>query len=217
MQPTTQTLLALATTLLLAVFIPSLLFPTRILTTYRRKRYQYEVTFGLYMMTPTEKFVLSTSSRLPSALSPARTSNPRLTAQDSFLFLTTSLIIVASLLYLPSHISTICNRAFYYYSGSATGYFASHPLSATYEAVAAVARSRPHGSVLGAEGAVVAEKLARAGREMVGNVVAVELGAGVGAFGGGERGRAEVDDVAEARRTQGEGMRMDAVVDEVAT
>jgi len=27
----------------------------------QRKRYQYEVTFSLYMLTPTEKFVLSTS------------------------------------------------------------------------------------------------------------------------------------------------------------
>ena len=30
-----------------------------------RKRYQYEVTMGLYIMTPTERFIFSTSQQLP--------------------------------------------------------------------------------------------------------------------------------------------------------
>lgn len=33
------------------------------------KRYQYEVTMGLHMMTPTERFIVSTSRQLPAAKS----------------------------------------------------------------------------------------------------------------------------------------------------
>lgn len=43
----------------LVLLSPIILHPTRTLQTLRRKRYQYEVTFGLYMMTPTEKFIFS--------------------------------------------------------------------------------------------------------------------------------------------------------------
>ncbi|KAF1990098.1 hypothetical protein K402DRAFT_390407 [Aulographum hederae CBS 113979] len=59
-----------------------------------RKHYQYEVTFSLYMLTPTEKFIF-----------------------NSFLFLFLSLIIIASSLYLPEHLSKLASRAFYYYAG----------------------------------------------------------------------------------------------------
>ena len=36
---------------------------------------------------------------------------------DSFLFLFVSMVVVAASLYLPSHISTVTSRAFYYYAG----------------------------------------------------------------------------------------------------
>lgn len=49
-------LLALASTLLLA----AMLYPSSLLKWLQRKRYQYEVTFSLYMLTSTEKFILST-------------------------------------------------------------------------------------------------------------------------------------------------------------
>ncbi|KAK8248140.1 hypothetical protein HDK77DRAFT_441680 [Phyllosticta capitalensis] len=46
---------ASASLLLLAL----MLFPTAVLRWLQRKRYQYEVTFSLYMLTPTEKFIFS--------------------------------------------------------------------------------------------------------------------------------------------------------------
>jgi len=49
----------LITTSLLAVAMLAL-YPNNLLKYLQRKRYQYEVTFSLYMMTPTEKFIFST-------------------------------------------------------------------------------------------------------------------------------------------------------------
>ncbi|KAL2067964.1 hypothetical protein VTL71DRAFT_16062 [Oculimacula yallundae] len=60
----------------------------------QRKRYQYEVTFSLYMLTPTEKFIF-----------------------NSFLFLFFSMVIIAMTLYLPQHIAFLTNRAWFYYNG----------------------------------------------------------------------------------------------------
>lgn len=64
----------------------------------QRKRYQYEVTFSLYMLTPTEKFIF-----------------------NSFLFLFFSMIIIAMTLYLPQHISLLTKRALFYYNGDENG------------------------------------------------------------------------------------------------
>ncbi|CAG8981589.1 hypothetical protein HYALB_00009468 [Hymenoscyphus albidus] len=60
----------------------------------QRKRYQYEVTFSLYMLTPTEKFIF-----------------------NSFLFLFFSMIIIAGTLYLPHHVTFVFHRAWFYYNG----------------------------------------------------------------------------------------------------
>ncbi|CAZ81397.1 unnamed protein product [Tuber melanosporum] len=60
----------------------------------QRKRYQYEVTFSLYMLTPTEKIIF-----------------------NSFLFVFLSMLILAASLYLPHHIHTIASRAWFYYAG----------------------------------------------------------------------------------------------------
>jgi hypothetical protein len=38
------------------------LYPSSLLRWFQRKRYQYEVTFSLYMLTPTEKFIFSECS-----------------------------------------------------------------------------------------------------------------------------------------------------------
>ncbi|KAH8821569.1 hypothetical protein F5884DRAFT_768339 [Xylogone sp. PMI_703] len=72
----------------------------------QRKRYQYEVTFSLYMLTPTEKFIFNT-----------------------FLFLFLSMIIVAVTLYLPQHIAFITNRAWFYYHGEDSINNAAKPIA----------------------------------------------------------------------------------------
>lgn len=58
---TTFLLLAILILLFTLLISPDLIAPPSLLRWLKRKRYQYEVTFGLYMMTPTEKFILSTS------------------------------------------------------------------------------------------------------------------------------------------------------------
>ncbi|KAF3049882.1 hypothetical protein E8E11_001908 [Didymella keratinophila] len=87
----TALLLALASALLIA----AMLYPSALLRWFQRKRYQYEVTFSLYMLTSTEKFIF-----------------------NSVLFLLLSLLIIAASLYLPEHLSIITSRIFYYYSGN---------------------------------------------------------------------------------------------------
>jgi hypothetical protein len=62
----TFTLLACASALLLV----AMLYPAAMLRWFQRKRYQYEVTFSLYMLTSTEKFIFSKSS--PPFWSPPR-------------------------------------------------------------------------------------------------------------------------------------------------
>ncbi|KAI9878737.1 MAG: hypothetical protein M1830_010643 [Pleopsidium flavum] len=71
-----------------------MLYTSTLLRWLQRKRYQYEVTFSLYMLTPTEKFIF-----------------------NSFLFLFLSMIIIAASLYMPEHITTIASRAWFYYAG----------------------------------------------------------------------------------------------------
>ncbi|KAF9881181.1 hypothetical protein CkaCkLH20_01331 [Colletotrichum karsti] len=58
------------------------------------KQYQIEVTFSVYIFTPLEKFIFYT-----------------------FLFLLSSLTIIATVLYLPQHIAFIANRAWFYMHG----------------------------------------------------------------------------------------------------
>ncbi|EXJ79754.1 hypothetical protein A1O3_08037 [Capronia epimyces CBS 606.96] len=58
------------------------------------KKYQYEVTFSLYMLTPTEKFIF-----------------------NLILFVLVSLLVTAALFYLPNHMALIYNRIYYYVNG----------------------------------------------------------------------------------------------------
>jgi len=62
------------------------------------KRYQYEVTFSLYMLTPMEKIIFNT-----------------------FIFIALSLLIIAVSFYLPRHVATIASRAWWYYAGEEGG------------------------------------------------------------------------------------------------
>lgn len=63
----------------------------------RLKKYQYEVTFSLYMLTSTEKLVFNT-----------------------ILFILISLLVTAAYAYLPGHILVIYGRVSYYISGEFT-------------------------------------------------------------------------------------------------
>ncbi|PPJ58383.1 hypothetical protein CBER1_08071 [Cercospora berteroae] len=90
--PTTQTTLLLSVIALLLSFL--LFQPTNFVKWLQKKNYQYEVTFSLYMLTPTEKFVF-----------------------NSILFLTFSLLLIASVIYLPNHILTMSRRTYYYFAG----------------------------------------------------------------------------------------------------
>jgi hypothetical protein len=53
-----STIILLSTASLLLV--AAMLYPSSLVRYLQRKRYQYEVTFSLYMLTPTEKVILST-------------------------------------------------------------------------------------------------------------------------------------------------------------
>lgn len=82
------------------------------------KNYQYEVTFSLYMLTPTEKWIFSMSSFQSlenTSLNYDELTEP--THTDSIIFILLSLLVTAATLYLPDHILTIYNRVWYYTNG----------------------------------------------------------------------------------------------------
>lgn len=113
----------------------------------QRKRYQYEVTFSLYMLTPTEKFIFSMSTHSPGSIEPRyprRAPKPGRSALldqgplskpptapsqdkcssssanyslDSCIFIIFSMVLIAGCLYLPQHITFLMNRAWFYYQG----------------------------------------------------------------------------------------------------
>jgi hypothetical protein len=85
---------------------------TSMLQWFRLKKYQYEVTFSLYMLTSTEKFIFSMS-----ALATVRGQVTDCLPPDLILFLLVSLLVTAATLYLPSHIAVIYNRMSYYVHG----------------------------------------------------------------------------------------------------
>jgi hypothetical protein len=94
------------------------LYPSSLLRWFQRKRYQYEVTFSLYMLTPTEKFIFSECS-MTALCSILQLCHLLITSQflDSILFLFLSMVSIAVALYLPRHVSIIAHRAYYYLSG----------------------------------------------------------------------------------------------------
>lgn len=92
--------------------------PTDFAKWVQKKKYQYEVTFSLYMLTPTEKFVFSTLLPAISPLLKECISN--LSQTDSVLFLLVSMLGIAAALYLPDHIAIIARRSFYYWAGDAS-------------------------------------------------------------------------------------------------
>ncbi|EYE96681.1 serine palmitoyltransferase small subunit family protein [Aspergillus ruber CBS 135680] len=63
----------------------------------RLKHYQYEVTFAVYMLTPTEKFIF-----------------------NSIILTTVTMIVTGAYIYLPNHIRTVCGHMYYYLVGDRT-------------------------------------------------------------------------------------------------
>ncbi|GAB7351278.1 hypothetical protein MBLNU459_g1696t1 [Dothideomycetes sp. NU459] len=92
--PSLSSTVTLAAGLSLLFLAVCMFYPASLLRWLQRKRYQYEVTFSLYMMTPTEKFIF-----------------------NSVLFLFLSMVTIAASLYLPEHIAIIARRAYYYIAG----------------------------------------------------------------------------------------------------
>lgn len=99
-----------------------------------RKKYQFEVTFCVYIFTPYEKFIFCTSVRAPERgtlappFSPQHTTGgdiarflqiPELTihSTDTLLFLLVGLTFIATALYLPQHIAFIVGRMWFYILG----------------------------------------------------------------------------------------------------
>ncbi|KAI8630129.1 hypothetical protein F5Y19DRAFT_54544 [Xylariaceae sp. FL1651] len=77
------------------------------------KQYQIEVTFGVYMFTPTEKFIFW-----------------------SVVFLLSAMGSIATILYLPQHILFIINRAWFYVNGGeSSGVLASSGMGAAKSAL----------------------------------------------------------------------------------
>ncbi|EED19312.1 conserved hypothetical protein [Talaromyces stipitatus ATCC 10500] len=66
---------------------------TSLLRWLRLKIYQYEVTFALYMLTPTEKFIF-----------------------NSLVLAFLSLFITAAYIYLPDHVASIYGHVHYYFT-----------------------------------------------------------------------------------------------------
>ncbi|KAK3072259.1 hypothetical protein LTR53_007158 [Teratosphaeriaceae sp. CCFEE 6253] len=93
--PSTTTQCAIGGTLV-ALLAFLLLQPTNLVKWLQKKNYQYEVTFSLYMLTPTEK----------GGIPP-----------DSILFLTISMLSTACILYLPDHVVEVSRRTYYYFAG----------------------------------------------------------------------------------------------------
>ncbi len=128
--------------LVLAAVIAFLLFqPNDFVRWLQKKNYQYEVTFSLYMLTPTEKFVFSAYPPTLMALAHQLT-----TSADSILFLTVSMFAIACCLYLPNHVAIMSTRAYYYFAGEAALLEASRSAASQLQGQA----SKASGAVLDA-------------------------------------------------------------------
>lgn len=109
---------------------PSSSIITSFLQWLRLKNYQYEVTFALYMLTPTEKFIFSKRpiySRFPFHSIPFKNSNlhsnPESASNEQFLLWVDTLVLsivslffTAAYVYLPDHVALIYGRIHYYFT-----------------------------------------------------------------------------------------------------
>ncbi|KAI6873514.1 hypothetical protein KC323_g1091 [Hortaea werneckii] len=149
LSPTTQYATLAAILIMAATFL--LYQPTGLVRWLQKKNYQYEVTFALYMLTPTEKFVF-----------------------NSILFLTLSMFLLAVILYLPDHILTISRRGYYYCAGGVYGTWTDTTSSSTTTTlhIPAAAADKLGDGAHAASGAVV---------ELAGNAYQVAVNTAVAA------------------------------------
>ncbi|GFF40131.1 conserved hypothetical protein [Aspergillus udagawae] len=78
----------------MSIMAPLLWITTALVRWFRLKVYQYEVTFAIYMLTPTEKFIF-----------------------NSLLLTLITMIITGVYVYLPDHIRSIYGHLYYYWAG----------------------------------------------------------------------------------------------------
>lgn len=94
----------------------------------RLKIYQYEVTFAIYMLTPTEKFIfsmlcLSLINRCTKRLREIwgiLYANYFGIESDSLLLSFVTMIATGIYVYLPDHLRSIYGRLYYYWAGERT-------------------------------------------------------------------------------------------------
>jgi hypothetical protein len=77
------------------------------------KNYQYEVTFALYMLTPTEKFIFSTFLFL---LPSSHDQSTNVAPADFIVLTIVSLFVTAAYVYLPDHVAQIYGHVHYYFT-----------------------------------------------------------------------------------------------------
>ncbi|KAI7237467.1 hypothetical protein KC330_g3173 [Hortaea werneckii] len=172
LSPTTQYATLAALLIMAATFL--LYQPTGLVRWLQKKNYQYEVTFALYMLTPTEKFVFNPQTTLwtsitwlcnPGPEDPASDpilakekehfANPKPRFLDSILFLTLSMFTLAVVLYLPDHILTISRRGYYYCAGVGGTWTESSTTSSTTTLLIPAAADKLGDGAHAASGAVV--------------------------------------------------------------
>ncbi|KAG2026055.1 hypothetical protein GB937_002200 [Aspergillus fischeri] len=88
---------------------PLLWITTALVRWFRLKVYQYEVTFAIYMLTPTEKFIFT------FPLSAIAKNHCFLT--DTLLLTLITMIVTGVYVYLPDHLRSIYGHLYYYWAG----------------------------------------------------------------------------------------------------
>lgn len=78
------------------------------------KKYQYDVTLALYMLTPTERLIFSMSSDV-MCLDVGDANS----YTDMIMLVLISLLMTATVYYLPNHLALVSSRLWYYIHGDA--------------------------------------------------------------------------------------------------
>ncbi|KAJ5612690.1 hypothetical protein N7510_005884 [Penicillium lagena] len=91
-----------------------LYFLTALVRWIRLKIYQYEVTFAIYMLTPTEKIIFSAWSFSPPS-HPSGNANG--SKKDSLILTLITMIATGIYIYLPDHLRSIYGHLYYYWAG----------------------------------------------------------------------------------------------------
>lgn len=92
-----------------------LYFLTALVRWIRLKIYQYEVTFAIYMLTPTEKIIFSACSFSPPSDLFDNANDQK--KKDSLLLTLVTMIATGIYIYLPDHLRSIYGHLYYYWAG----------------------------------------------------------------------------------------------------